>query len=372
MNNHIPENMRPAFERSSHPFHMWDGITSTPDCLSSVLIDNQAAAKDIAKRTYDRKIVHFLGCGSSYFSAIAGTYFFHEVAKMNAAAHQAWEFAAYPLPNNANSLLVAISHTGGTPVVLDSINQAAKQDIITLGLTDVETSQLAKIADYVLLGKEGREPAIPRTRSYATSLLKHFLLAVEIGAKDNMDVSIYRKALNESPERANELLKENHNFIQELGHTMKDLSRIFVLGAGPNSATAFEGALKLQETVHIPANGWELEEGMHGPWVSMQENDLVIVIAAKGPSLEKTKGFVSSIKEIGTKVWVITNDTDGFEDADYVIYLPKDTPEVVTPLYAILPIYQFAYYLALARDVHPDIMNLDDERYLKTRLSLPR
>ena len=62
---------------------------------------------------------------------------------------------------------------------------------------------------------------------------------------------------------------------------------------------------------------------------------------------------------------------DAIPGADYVTYIPE-APEVVTPLYAILPIYQFAYHLALAKGVHPDIMNLDDERYLKTRLSLPR
>ena len=53
-------------------------------------------------------------------------------------------------------------------------------------------------------------------------------------------------------------------------------------------------------------------------------------------------------------------------------YLPEDAPEAITPLYAILPIYQFTYHLALAKGIHPDVMNLNDEHYLKTRLSLPR
>ena len=368
----MPESMKPAFERSSHPFHMWDGITSTPQSLAAVLQDNALTAAEIAEQTYDKSVVHLLGCGSSYFSAIAGTYFFQSVAQMNAHAHQAWELSAYPVPHIGNSLFVAISHTGGTPVVLDCINYVAGQDVITVGLTDVEDSQLAKVADFILLGKEGREPAIPKTRSYVASLMKHFLLATEIGARKKLDVSAYKKALEASPKRAEAVIKKSNTLAQQLGASMKDISRVFVLGAGPNSATAFEAALKLQETVHITANGWQLEEGMHGPWVSMQEDDFVIVIAAKGPSLEKTKGFVSSIKEIGTKVWVITNDTGKIPGADYMTYLPEDAPEAITPLYAILPIYQFTYHLALAKGIHPDVMNLNDERYLKTRLSLPR
>ncbi len=118
--------------------------------------------------------------------------------------------------NIENSLFIAISHTGGTPVVLDCINYVAGQDVITVGLTDVEDSQLAKVADFILLGKEGREPAIPKTRSYVASLMKHFLLATEIGARKKLDVSVYKKALEASPKRASGIKKSN-TLAQQLG-----------------------------------------------------------------------------------------------------------------------------------------------------------
>ncbi|WP_062109965.1 SIS domain-containing protein [Bacillus niameyensis] len=365
----VPEVMLPAFERISHPFHVWDGIISTPESLSSILQERLSIQK-IAHETSHRSNVHLLGCGSSYFSAIAGTYFFHEVAGINAFAHQAWEFSAYPIPKRDNRLYIAISHTGSTPVVLDSINSLKGLDVSTIGLTDVEDSPLAEATNHVILGKEGREPAIPKTRSYVVSLLKHYLLAIEMGAIKGFDVLKYKEALESSPKLAKVVITENDEFTKQLGSTFKDLSRVFVLGAGPNRATAYEASLKLKEIVHLSASGWQLEEGMHGPWVSMKENDLVILIATKGSSFEKARKFVSAIKEIGTKVWVITN-AESIEGADYVTNIP-DVPENVTPLYTILPIYQFAYQLALAKGIHPDIMNLNNESYLKTRLSLPR
>lgn len=372
MTLNIPDKMKPAFERSSHPFHVWDGLVSTPKSLENVLADNVEKIKEIARNAKNRDYIHFIGCGSSYFSSIAGTYFFHEVAKIPSSAYEAYEYSAYPVPTNGKGLMVAISHTGSTPVVLDSINNVTADKFTTIGLTDVESSLLASTANYVLVDKNGLEKAIPKTRSYVASLLKHFLLATEIAAVRNHDVSDILNALKESPKVAEDVLKKSETFTKQLASTMKNLSRVYAIGAGPNTATAYEAALKLQETVQIPANGWQLEEGMHGPWVSMKENDLVIVIAAKGPSLEKTNKFISSIKKIGTKVWVITNEQEGNPDADYITYLPTTIPEVVSPLYSILPIYQFAYQLALARSIHPDIMGLDNGRYLETRLTLPR
>ena len=50
----MPESMKPAFERSSHPFHMWDGITEHTAKPSSVLQDNALTATEIVEQTYDK------------------------------------------------------------------------------------------------------------------------------------------------------------------------------------------------------------------------------------------------------------------------------------------------------------------------------
>jgi hypothetical protein len=38
------------------------------------------------------------------------------------------------------------------------------------------------------------------------------------------------------------------------------------------------------------------------------------------------------------------------------------------PLFAILPLYQYTYFLALAQGIHPDNMRLADPRYLQARM----
>ena len=37
MTQAIPESIRQAFERTEHPFHMWEGLQSTPEALATIL-----------------------------------------------------------------------------------------------------------------------------------------------------------------------------------------------------------------------------------------------------------------------------------------------------------------------------------------------
>jgi len=103
----------------------------------------------------------------------------------------------------------------------------------------------------------------------------------------------------------------------------------------------------------------------------MNPGDLVVVYAVRGPSFEKAKNFVSAISSLGVTIWALTDEPSGIPGATYEIQLPQ-VPELISPLYSVLPVYQFVYYLALARGVRPDSMRLTDDRYLEARLKLPR
>jgi glucosamine--fructose-6-phosphate aminotransferase (isomerizing) len=367
----IPKSMQPAFERTAHPFHMWDGLLGTPDALASVLaVQDQVTAAAHAMAHVGH--VHLMGCGTSYFSAIAGTYAFHAVADLPATAHNAFEFSAYPPAGLSRSAVVAISHTGGTAVVLDCVAAAKARGAVTIGLTDIAESPLATAPDHVILGGGGREASLPKTKSYPASLLRHYLLAVTLAELQGKDVSHLRAVLSAAPEHSRSVLESAEPLARQLAVGRKPGSQVFVMGAGPHVATAFEGALKLQESAQIRAWGWELEEGMHGPWGIMEAGDLVILPAMRGPAMAKARGLAAALRAIGVTIWAVTDDPEGLPGADHVTLLPPGVPEYFSPLYAALPLYQLTYFSTLAEGKRPDCMRLLDERYLTARLALPR
>ncbi|HYF80212.1 MAG TPA: SIS domain-containing protein [Symbiobacteriaceae bacterium] len=372
----IPKSMEAAFERVAHPFHMWDGLMTTPEALTAVLApDVQEQVRRAARAMADVGHVHLVGCGTSYFSAIAGTYAFHAVADMAATAHNAFEFSAYPPAALGQSALLAISHTGGTAVVLDCVRVARERGAVTIGLTDIPESVLAAAPAHVILGGGGREHSLPKTKSYPASLLRHYLLAVALAegrGRGHGQTASLRAALAEAPAHTRQVLSDAEPLTRWLAENRRPGAQVFVLGAGPNLATALEGALKLQESAQVRAFGWELEEGMHGPWGIMEPGDLVILPVMRGPSMAKARGLAAALQHIGVTIWAITDDPDGLPGAHHVTHLPQDVPECFSPLYAALPLYQFTYFSALAEGKRPDCMRLADDRYLRARLALPR
>ena len=110
-----------------------------------------------------------------------------------------------------------------------------------------------------------------------------------------------------------------------------------------------------------------MEEAVHGTWASTIEDDLIILLAMEGPSYEATVRLAGGMKAIGSKVWVVTNRA-----WKGVRWMPSPAsegePELFMPLYAILPIYLFSYFAALAKNLTPDTMRMTDPRFLQARM----
>jgi len=372
MDQVIPESMKPSFDRTAHPFYMWEELMGTSDAMRDVFhSDINEHLKKAAKAMEEVTNIHLSGCGTSYFASIAATYFYHQVADVQAQAHNSFEFSAYPPAGLSRSAVISVSHTGGTGVALDALEIAGREGAVAVGVTDVEDSALAEKAPHVLLGGGTREKPLPKTRSYVTTVLKNFLLANEVAGQRGRQEETLTSYLESSPDVAQEVLDSNQKLAEMIAKSLSSQAKIYLFGAGPNLATVMEGSLKLQESVQAQSFGFELEEGMHGPWVTMEPGDLVIVYAMEGPSFDKAVRFVKALEKVGVQIWVLSNHQGEISGADYVTMLP-DVPEVISPLYGILPIYQFTYSLALSRGKRPDCMRLTDERYLDARLKLPR
>jgi len=348
---------------------MWEGIQSVPlgldDILSSQVMDSLHKA---AVMLANRSPVYMTGCGTSYFSAIAATHVFHAIPHYPAYACNAFEFYAYPPPGLQDSAVIGISHTGGTPAVIQSVELARSQGAFTLGFTDVVGSALARTASHVVSSSLGVEPALPKTRSYVAALLRGYLLALELSRLRKIDVSQYEPFLQRSPQISRNLLDSVEGQVKEIAQNQVVPRRIVVAGGGPQLATALEASLKLTEAALVISVAWELEEAVHGTWASTQPEDLVIILAIKGPGFAKCQRLAAGMHMISAKVWVITNHEGEIPDADFITRLPSDIPEFFMPLFAILPLYQYTYFLALAQGVHPDNMRLADPRYLQARM----
>src|SRR5260370_31304167 len=81
--------------------------------------------------------------------------------------------------------------------------------------------------------------------------------------------------------------------------------RLYFIGAGPNAVTAPEGALKAKEAAYVTAEGFELEQAIHGPQVAFEADDMLIPISVKGAAQPRMADLLLALSKILSHVWVI-------------------------------------------------------------------
>ena len=348
---------------------MWDGICGIEDTLKSI---RETYGNDdisaIAKKLAGKERIYFIGCGTSLYNGMAAQFIFNRIAGMNVTAVYALEFTEFPPVDLEKSAVVGVSHTGGTASVIAAINKAKACGAYTLAITDVKGSGIAAAADACLPNFGGREPALPKTRSYLAALMKVYYLAAAVGACRGRDCGDFLEDLKKVPEKAGAFLKKTEKPMKALAENLYKATYFF--GSGFNLGSVLEAALKIQETGQTISIPYELEEGMHGPWVTMNKGDLVTVLHFDGLYHDKSLELIKSLKHIGVDLLVIGN-TPSFKEEVKQFFL-IDEKELMTPFYTVLPFYQMAYCIALKKGNNPDFMRFHEEPYLATRLTLPR
>lgn len=350
-----------AAGRTAHPFRMWDGIESGPALVEQCLTGEvAAAAARVGAAIKDRRIrrAYLLGCGTSYFAGMSIGAALAELEGIDSDSYNAFEFGRYKVGSiGPNSVVIAISHSGHTRVDVEAIQAARAKGAMTVCLTDVVESPLAEAAEFVVPGAGGRDPSLPKTRSYLTSLVKGYLIAASING-DQKSLS----ELQSLPAFLRDVAPMSQK-MRELAEAYAKYTNIMVVGGGPNAQTAVEVALKFKEAALIPAEGFEIEEAIHGPEVTLDENTLVIALSTPGPSYEKTRDFCRAAHVIGCPV---INATTAPYDVSGVTTVEVRAPgirENFTPPLLAYPLQMMVYWMSLARGIIPDVIRTDIPKY---------
>ena len=368
----IPKSIQKALDRAAHPYHMWDGIESIPDHLLTLFEDSRLnSLQRVAEKLKNYPYLDIIGCGTSLFAAMLAGHAFAAYAGKRISAQNAFEYLAYPLPDLHKTVLIGVSHTGGTPVVVQSVEMVNLAGGLGVGLTDVDQSRLALTAKEVLSTGFGGEVALPKTRSFMTTLLNLYLLAYFTGEGNEGQTGAALNNLRSLPERIRTLTPGLDTSVQSVLSALPLLRRVIVIGGGPQYPIALEGSLKITESALMDSAAWELEEAAHGTWAGTKAGDLVVILGMRGASLAKSVKLAQALRRIEAKVWVITNTPEAYTDYDYMTFLETgNLSELYIPFLSVLPLYQFAYHYAISLGINPDGMNMSDPNYLQARMQI--
>jgi glucosamine--fructose-6-phosphate aminotransferase (isomerizing) len=138
--------------------------------------------------------------------------------------------------------------------------------------------------------------------------------------------------------------------------------RIYAVGGGPNEATALEAVIKVREAAQGWIDGLPIEQFLHGPLVAVNADDVAVIVNVPGAAAAERVGQITRVLDaIGARLWLIGSRVDEVKNA--TVFPVAETPELISPLLAVVPVQILAYQMAVARGINPDLFRRDDPRY---------
>lgn len=302
--------------------------------------------------------LHIVACGSAAHAGLVARYVFEDLAKLPVNVDIASEFRYRNPILQKNDLCIIISQSGETADTLAALREAKKQGVAVISIVNVVGSSIARESDEVLYTWAGPEIAVATTKGYTTQLSVLYLLALSFGkvrgtlAEDKFQA--YVAELSLIPKKTEEALAHELR-MKALAKEFAHYESVFVLGRGTDYGAAMEASLKLKEISYIGSEAYAAGELKHGTISLIEEGTLVIAIATQEALYEKLISNVKEVKARGASVIAITQEGNVLmeEVADKIVYLPKTLP-ALTPSLNIIPMQQFAYYVAVERGCDVD------------------
>ncbi|MCS7050642.1 MAG: SIS domain-containing protein, partial [Thermomicrobium sp.] len=209
-------------------------------------------------------------------------------------------------------------------------------------------SPLAQTAELVVPLLAGEERAVAATKTYTAQLFALAMLSVALD-----DESSGWSYLARVPQAVERCLATNADLAGRLDR-FPSPDRLVVIGRGFNYATAFEIALKLEETCSLVAEPYSSADFRHGPIALVEPGFSVVVVAPSGAVFADVADLVDELQALRATLAVISDEQAVLTRAALAMPLPQGVPEWLSPIVAVVPGQLLAVALAHARGSDPD------------------
>jgi glucosamine--fructose-6-phosphate aminotransferase (isomerizing) len=323
----------------TQPTTISDGVMAAIESRQKL----EAVAKNIDRVT-------FIACGTAYYASMIGKSLVERFAGIPSDANLASEFHSAPNVLDERTLTVFVSQSGETADTLACLDIAKRRGCVTLVISNVLTSTMAREADMFLPIACGPEVGVASTKAYTGMLLQSTFMALAIGVARGF---ISQEVWNEHLDAAKDLPRQIdqalrcRSAVDGLANSLRERRNFAFIGRNEFYAMACEGALKLRELSYRNAEGFAGGELKHGTLALIEPGYPVIAVA---PRVRKTEKIIGNIQEVrargGRIIGIISeDDTEAESVCDEVIKIPSTLPALM-PILAAIPLQLFAYELA--------------------------
>jgi len=328
-----------------NPSQLFQEINEQPDALARFLKEESANVRRIAEKIRAARVnyVTIAARGSSDNAATYAKYLFAAFNHLPVAEATPSLYTLYKTPPQlTGSFVIGISQSGESTDIVAVMEEARRQRVPTLAITNFADSTLARTADDTILLHAGEEKTIAATKTYTSSLAALALLSAALGADDARARDL------ESLPSALAAALGTGTTVERIAEKWKETRACLVIGRGFNYATAFEIAQKIKELAYVIAEPYSSADFLHGPIAVIEDRLPVVFIAPSGVLYVDSLDVMKKLKDKGADLVVISDARDA------TIALPVPVSEWLSPFTTVVAGQLLAYHLTRAKGYDPD------------------
>ncbi|MBI4494770.1 MAG: glutamine--fructose-6-phosphate transaminase (isomerizing) [Chloroflexi bacterium] len=322
-------------------------IHEQPRVIHQIAAGWGAHAEQLAELMREARGTYMVGCGTAAHAALAAQYAFSRIAARHVNFANGSEFAYLEHFLNEHSLVIALSQSGETIDVLDSIRAAKKRGVTVGALVNVEGSSLYRLADYPVLLGAGPERCVLATKSFTAKLAILLLTAYAFDHRLEEGREVVQRAADEIQHFLSDGRAE---LMRQIAEQLYQREHLYIIGRGPSYPLALEAALKIKEVSYIHAEGFAGGELKHGVIALIEPGTPCLVIAPKDETYTAILSGAMEVKARGGFIIGLSPEPDEVFD----IHVPLADVGEGAMLVNALPPQILAYHLALLRGCDPD------------------
>ncbi len=334
-------------KKGKFPDFMLKEIYEQPKAITSIAASGISQAKIVARMVQRAKGIYIVGCGTAFYACLGGTYIFSKIAGKHINCAVGSEFGYQESFLNKDSLVIAISQSGETMDILESVKKAKAKKAKIVSLVNVFGSSLYRLSDNKMLIGVGPERAVASTKAFSGMVAHLVLLAY---ALDNRE-TVGQKVLISAVKSLKEVLSaESVQKIKKLSGKILNSKHIYVIGRGISYPASLETALKIKEISYIHAEGLAAGEIKHGPLALVEEGTPCIAFLPNDETYGANLAGAMEMKARGG--YIIGISFKRHEVFDYYIPVEDANEATIIPNVAVGQL--LAYFLTIKKGLDPD------------------
>lgn len=330
-----------------YPDFMTKEINEQPAVLRRIAQEYGPRVQELADLIRQARGTYLVGCGTAANAALVGQYLFSRIAARHVNFAFGSEFAYLEHFIHKGSLAVALSQSGETIDIVDSVEAAKERGCTIAALVNVEGSSLHRLADFNILLGAGTERCVLATKSFTAKVA--ILTMVAYAADGRLEEG--QRLVERAADEIHTLLHDERlELIAKIAERIKDCEHLYIIGRGPSYPLALEAALKVKEVSYMHAEGFAGGELKHGVIALIEQGSPCLVLA---PRDETYAGIISGAMEVKARGGLIIGLSPENNEA-FDLHIPVADVGDAAALVNVVPAQLLAYNLALLRGFDPD------------------